>query len=101
MQRKGVDHMVVLKETQVVGVLSRHDLGGPAGGTHRRMGRRVADLMRRDVVTATPDTTVRSASMRMRRQGVGCLVIVERGRLAGIVTVKRLLALLEKELLTA
>jgi CBS domain-containing protein len=95
------DHLVVLRDGMVVGVLSRHDLGGPAGGTHRRMGRRVGDLMCRDVVTATPGTSVRGGSMRMRRRGVGCLPIVVAGRLVGVVTVSRLLAVLEKVLGTA
>jgi acetoin utilization protein AcuB len=94
----GADHLVVLTDEKVVGVLSRHDLGGPAGGTRRRMGRRVGDLMRRDVVTATPGTSVRSGSMRMRRCGVGCLPIVAGGRLVGVVTASRLLAVLEKVL---
>ncbi|HEY8086735.1 MAG TPA: CBS domain-containing protein, partial [Polyangiaceae bacterium] len=57
-----VDHLVVLKGGELVGVLSRHDLTGPAGGTHRRMGRRVADLMRPDVVKASPATDVRRAA---------------------------------------
>jgi acetoin utilization protein AcuB len=92
------DHLVVLRDGNVVGVLSRHDLDGPAGGTHRRMGRRVGDLMGRDVVTATPGTSVRGGSMRMRRRGVGCLPIVARGRLVGLVTVARLLEVLEKVL---
>jgi CBS domain-containing protein len=54
--------------------------------------------MRRDVVTATPAASVRGGSMRMRRCGVGCLPIVERGRLVGVVTASRLLAVLEKVL---
>jgi CBS domain-containing protein len=92
------DHLIVLRDGKVVGVLSLHDLGGPAGGTRRRMGRRVADLMCRDVVTATPGTSVRGGSIRMRRRGVGCLPIVVNGRLVGVVTTSRLLAVLEKVL---
>jgi len=98
MREGNADHAVVLDKSGVVGVLSRHDLSGPSGGTHRRMGRRVADLMRRDVVTATPSTSVRVAAKRMRVHGVGCLPVMERGRLVGIVTVAHLLALLEKVL---
>lgn len=92
------DHLIVLRDGKIVGVLSRHDLDGPAGGTRRRMGRRVGDLMRRHVVTATPGTSVRGGSMRMRRRGVGCLPIVVGGRLVGVVTTSRLLAVLERVL---
>ena len=94
------DHLVVMRDGHVVGVVSRHDLGGPAGGTHRRMGRRIGDLMHGDVVVVSPSASVRRAAMLMRKHGVGCLPIVERDRLVGIVTVGRLLELLEKELET-
>jgi CBS domain-containing protein len=96
MQSRSVDHIVVLKDDRVVGLLSRHDMAGPSGGTHRRMGRRVADLMRPDVVTVTPETSVPRAARLMRRHGVGCLVVVVRNRLVGVVTVCRLLSLLER-----
>jgi CBS domain-containing membrane protein len=97
MHERGVDYVVVLDDDRVVGLLSRHDLGGPEGGRHRRMGRRVADLMQGDAVTATPQTSVGRAAMLMRRHGVGCLVVMVRHRLVGVVTVSQLLALLEKE----
>jgi CBS domain-containing protein len=63
------------------------------------MGRRVGDLMHGAVVTATPATSVRRGSMWMRRRGVGCLPIVSRGRLVGVVTISLLLTVLEKLLL--
>jgi CBS domain-containing protein len=34
------------------------------------MGRRVGDLMRGDVVTVTPETSVQRAAMLIRRQGL-------------------------------
>jgi CBS domain-containing protein len=98
MRAQGIDHLVVLRDKEVVGVLSRHDLGGPSGGSHRRMGRRVADLMKTDVVSATPGTDVRSAAALMRRNGIGCLPVIDRGRLVGLVTVSDLLGLLERTL---
>jgi acetoin utilization protein AcuB len=98
MRERGADHIVVLVDGRVVGMLSRQDLEGPAGGTRRRMGRRVGDLMRGAVVTATPETGVRRAATLMRRHGIGALPVVAGDRLVGIVTVSHLLALLEKEL---
>lgn len=98
MRSEGVAHLVVLKDGRVLGLVSRHDLGGPAGGAHRRMGRRVADLMRRDVVTATPETSIQRASMLMRKHGIGCLPVVVRDRLVGVLEVTQLLSLLEKKL---
>jgi len=98
MRDEDVTHLVVIKDGRVVGLVSNHDLGGPAGGAHRRMGRRVADLMSPNVITASPGTSVRRASMLMRKHRIGCLPVVARGQLVGAVDVSRLLALLEKKL---
>jgi CBS domain-containing protein len=94
----GKQHLVVVRGQEVVGVLSIQDLSGPAGGAHRRMGRRVGELMRREVPSVTPSTSVRTAASRMRRQGVGCLPVVAGHKLVGLVTVAQLLTLLERQL---
>ncbi len=95
----GKHHLVVVRGDEVIGVVSKHDLSGPSGGAHRRMGRRVGELMRKDVHTVTPATSVRTAASRMRREGIGCLpVLGPAKKLVGIVTTSQLLALLEKQL---
>ena len=91
-----VDHVVVLQDGRVVGMLTRGDLTGPRGGTHRRMGRRVGELMHRDVVTTTSRATVRRAVALMCRHRIDCLPIVDRQRLTGVLTVWQLLAWLEQ-----
>ena len=47
---------------------------------------KVADLSARPAVTITPDATIRDAALEMARCGVGCLVVTDDDRLAGIVT---------------
>jgi CBS domain-containing protein len=93
-----VDHLVVVKDGRVEGLVSRQDLSGPSGGAHRRMGRRVADLMRRGVPTVSPAMDLRRAVAQMRRKGIACLPVVQRGRLIGAITVSNLLAVLERRL---
>ncbi len=90
------DYLVVTKDREILGVLCRHDLAGPAGGTHRRMGRRVGELMQRDVRTAAPETSVATAAASMQRQRLGCLPIVERRKLVGMVTTADLLGVLAR-----
>jgi acetoin utilization protein AcuB len=83
-------HLVVMDGKRVVGVLSDRDLGGPRG-QRLRSGRSVSDLMSASIVAAGPKTTLRQAANLMRGRSIGCLPILEGGRLKGIVTVSDLL----------
>jgi CBS domain-containing protein len=46
----------------------------------------VRDLMTKDPVTLSPDTPVRRAAEVMREQDIGDVLVVDHGRLRGIVT---------------
>jgi acetoin utilization protein AcuB len=46
----------------------------------------VKEVMRRDVVTVTPDMTVEEAVALAQTRGVGMLVVVEEGRVVGVAT---------------
>jgi CBS domain-containing protein len=54
----------------------------------------VGELMTRHVVTVTPDTTVKRVANLLRGRSIGCAVVTEKGRVAGIVTTSDLLELL-------
>ena len=86
-------HVVVTRGARVVGVLSDRDAGGRRGATVRR-GHTVEELMTPNVVTVEPTTTVRKAANLMRGRSIGCVVVTDRGRVVGIVTVADLLELL-------
>ena len=53
----------------------------------------VAEIMRRDPITVTPNTSTLEALSIMRRQKVGCLPVIENDKLVGIVTAYDFLAL--------
>jgi CBS domain-containing protein len=93
MRRGGFHHVVVTRGSQVAGILSDRDAGGRQGASTRR-GRTVEELMTRAVVTVGPTTTVRKAANLMRGRSIGCLVVTDRDRVVGIVTVADLLELL-------
>lgn len=80
-----IQHLVVVEDRQIVGILSDRDLGG-AHGASLRQGKTVAELMSRQAVTVSPTTTVRDAANLMRTRSIGCLPIVEDSKLVGIVT---------------
>lgn len=92
MQVQRIHHLVVLSGRQIAGVLSERDLRNLDSADLR--SRRVADLMSRDVVTAPPDTPLRRAANLLRGRWIGCLPIVEDGKLLGIVTLTDLLEFL-------
>jgi acetoin utilization protein AcuB len=93
MREHRMHHLVVIDGRQVVGILSDRDLGAGKGAAPRR-GKIVEELMSRDVVVATPEMTVRDAANRMRGRGIGCLPVLSRGKLVGIVTTTDLLELI-------
>jgi acetoin utilization protein AcuB len=88
-----IHHLVVVHDTEVLGVITDRDLGGRRG-REVRDGRSVRDLMTPAVTTASPETTTREAANIMRGHGAGCLPVVDRGTLIGIVTVWDLLELI-------
>jgi CBS domain-containing membrane protein len=47
---------------------------------------RVKDAMKTVLVTTTPDTTLQSAARLMSENKIGCLPVLEAGRLVGILT---------------
>ena len=97
MRAAGADYVIVTQNDDIVGILSWHDLSGPAGGSHRRMGRRVGELMHRDVITAGPETTIAQAAASMQQHRVGCLPIIEHRKLVGIVTTYEMLGVLARD----
>lgn len=93
MQMHRIHHLVVVRDAQILGVITDRDLGS-AHGQEVREGRSVRDLMTPSVTTITSGTTVRAAANLMRGQRIGSLPVVDRGKLVGIITVWDLLDLI-------
>jgi CBS domain-containing protein len=90
MRRDRIRHLVVVDRARVVGLVSERDLGG-RDGKELRKSRTVRDVMTSGPVSATPTTTLRQAANLMRGQTIGCLLVVDRGKLVGLVTTTDLL----------
>lgn len=83
-------------EGKLVGLVSHRDLLRLL--SHGLLGRQsqplaVKEVMKRDLVTVAPDTPTLEALKLMRRLRVGCLPVVEQGKLIGLVTAYDFLAL--------
>ncbi len=85
-----VDHLVVVQGKRVVGVVAGKDFASVGDETP------VSDVMSRDVATIAPSATMRRAAGVMQGRAVGCLPVVDDGRLVGIVTTSDLLTALAK-----
>ena len=96
MRQEHIHHLVVTEGSELKGVVSERDLGGPK--LPRILGKwTVEDLMTTPVVTVTSRTPVRRAASLMRGRSIGSLVVTSaNGKVAGIVTVANLLNLLER-----
>lgn len=90
MRTKRIHHLLVKEGSKLVGMLSARDFrrGARRGRATRRL---VADVMTPYVVTVKPNTSVYEAATLMRGRSIGSLIVVDRKRAVGIVTVADLL----------
>ncbi|HWO08257.1 MAG TPA: CBS domain-containing protein [Polyangiaceae bacterium] len=97
MARGRVRHALVVDEDgALAGVVSHRDLfhsgllKALGYGTHAKHkvleDLRVKDAMTAQLVTTTPDAALRDAARLMASAKIGCLPVVEAGRLVGIIT---------------
>jgi CBS domain-containing protein len=96
MRQMNIHHLVVTNGSELAGIVSERDLGGPK--LPKALGKKtVKDLMTAPVVTVTTRTPVRRAAALMKGQSIGSLVVTSaNGKVAGIVTVADLLELLAR-----
>lgn len=90
MRRSKIRHLVVQDGKKIVGILSDRDLSGMGSLAQVET---VEDIMSSPAVTCSPDVTLRKAANLMRGRTMGCLPIVEDGKIVGIVTTTDLLNL--------
>ncbi len=82
-----IRHLPVLHDDRLLGVVSERDLLA-----NRETNPRIGAVMTSPAQVASPDDDVSDAAGRMVSARLGCLPVVERGRLVGIVTVTDVVA---------
>ena len=89
MREKNIRHLPVLDAERLIGVVTDRDLrlATSALAPHPfPQGSRVAEVLSRSPVTADPGDPVEDAARRMREDKIGCLPVLENGRVVGIIT---------------
>jgi len=94
MNEKGIRHLpVVDDEGALVGLLTQSDVLAASDSILKDRDSQldvahfpVEDAMVTDVDTVPPGASLRQAALYLERHKIGCLPVVERGKLVGIVT---------------
>ena len=96
LKEKNIRHLPVVEKGMVVGVLSDRDIKeyAPSKGTsldiyelnYLLAKTSVRQVMRRPAVTIGPDVPVEEAAMMLFDQRIGCLPVVDGGKLVGIIS---------------
>lgn len=104
LDRHRIRHLLVMDGKRLVGIVTDRDLRQAAPSSKSPLTTRereefmdelkVAEVMSRKLITASPDTTVREAARVMVSEKIGCLPVVNGNQLVGIVTETDLLEVL-------
>jgi len=96
MAERRIRHVPVVSDDGLVGIISDRDIqealpspADPGGATEfaAALDRITAwEVMTEQVITVTPQTPLAEAAQLLAKRKIGCLPVMERGRLVGIVT---------------
>lgn len=98
MREHNIKHLPIIKNDKLKGILSDRDIKeySPSKATtldiyelHYLLAKtKVQELMTPKVITTVPDAPVEEAAMIMLDKSIGCLPVLDQGRLAGIISDK-------------
>lgn len=95
--QKGIEHLLVVsKEGKLMGVVSDRDIRQNWASSATTLSSHelnyllskvtMAMIMRKKIVTITPDTTIERAALIIQEKRIGSLPVMENDRLVGIIT---------------
>jgi CBS domain-containing protein len=95
----GISHVPVMEQGKLTGIISVHDIierifqprnrqtkGEIVGEKVPILSIPAKGIMTKSVVTVNPQTTLKEAAKKMHNRKISCLIILSKGKLAGIAT---------------
>ncbi|MBO1518879.1 CBS domain-containing protein [Oceanisphaera pacifica] len=93
MQRHHIRHLPVLKEDTLVGLVSQRDMLAAQESCLEKDSNgafltqhQLSEVMIEDVTSVSPKAGVREAAQYLQQHKYGCLPVIDKGKLVGIVT---------------
>jgi CBS domain-containing protein len=100
-----IRHIPVLANGRLVGILSDRDLIGATANHIFGLKQKsksallkavaIRDVMKKKVITVSPDTEIKDAARLMAERKIGCVPVVSSGALIGLVTTTDILKYVE------
>jgi CBS domain-containing membrane protein len=96
-----IRHIPILDNGKLVGLISGRDLIGAAANRIFGLKQKsrsallkselIKNIMKKRVITVTPDTPIKDAAMLMANKKIGCVPVLSDGTLVGLVTTTNVL----------
>lgn len=106
MRRSGFRHLPIVRAEKLVGIITDRDINRYAPSLLGNISQEeynaifentpLERVMVKDPLYTTPDAPIRTVVATLHNRKLGCMPVVENGRLVGIVTITDLLKLLHK-----
>jgi CBS domain-containing protein len=88
MKEKRIGSLLVLDGDKVVGIFTERDYARKVGPSRMKPEEtRVEEVMTRDLITVTPNQTVRECMVLMTENHIRHLPVMDKGRLVGIISI--------------
>jgi CBS domain-containing protein len=86
MAQQNLGSLVVIEQGRMVGMLSFHEILQSLGNSDDLGKVKIADIMERDPVTATPEMEVNDLRRTMLESGARYLPVLQDGKLIGVIS---------------